>query len=302
MAMGFGNPKEWDRFNAEYPEFVARYNPLQQTIERVFIRSSMGEKVDRVVFGLGRACFEDFQQAIILCGNGFGIGALQLLRGMYEREVTAAYLSKHPEAVDDFLDYHFVHMRKASNHLRDTLGSLDELHKHVSPEKVEEVEQNYQSVRDRFVEPLCRTCGTTKPMFSWTRHHTGVLAQRGSEGLKEMYFYWYYRPTLLSHSTIAALMARMKITEDGGLFFDGAAQRHYVKEALVGSHHLMLFVLDTQNEHFKLGLDEEIRDRARDFNECWTKGGGETTPIPEAERAGSPAEQVPPQIGGSEVS
>src|SRR5947209_8248970 len=108
MTMGFGNPGEWERFNAEYLEFVARYEALLETRDKVFVRSAVGEKVDRIVFGLGRVCSEDFQQAIILCGSGFGIGALQLLRGMYERAVTAAYLSKHPEGVDDFLDYHYV--------------------------------------------------------------------------------------------------------------------------------------------------------------------------------------------------
>lgn len=295
MAMGFGNPAEWDRFNAEYPEFAARYDALQQTIEKVFIRSGSGEKVDRVIFGLGRVCFEDFQQALILCGNGFGVGALQLLRGMYEREVTAAYLSKHPEAVDAFLDYHLVHMRKAVNHLRETLGSLDALHKLVPPAKVEEIERDYSTVRQKFMEPLCSKCHSVKPMFSWTRHHTGVLARRGSEGLAKMYFYWYFRPTLLSHSTIASLMARMKITGDDVLFFDGEAQRNHVKEALIGIHHLMLYVLDTQNEHFKVGLDDEIRASSEDFNACWGQ------PQEEAEIAAD-ADEPPPLAGGRDVS
>ena len=271
MPMGFGNPAEWERFNAEYPGFVERYEVLLQTIDRFFVRrSEAGDKLDRVVFGLGRVCAEDFQQIVILCGNSFGIGGLQLLRGMYEREVTAAYLSKHPESIDDFIDYHFVHTRKAVNHLKEAYN-LDELHKLVPPEKIEEIERNYQSVKARFTEPLCQTCGTTKPMFSWTRYHTGVLAQRGLAGLKGMYFYWYFRPTLLSHSTIASVMARMKILEDDSLFFDGEAQRNYVKEALVGAHHLMLYALDTQNDHFKLSLDDEIRARAEDFDTCWGK-------------------------------
>lgn len=155
------------------------------------------------------------------------------------------------------------------------------------------------------MESLCRTCGTTRPMISWTRYHTGVLAQRAAEGLKDMYYYWYYRPTLLSHSTPVSIMSRMRVTEDGSFFFDGEAQRNYVKEALVGAHHLMLYVIDTQNDHFKLGLDEEIRERSRDFNACWAKGGGEAAATPEAETAAVLAEpplpREPPKGGGSEV-
>lgn len=298
MPIGFGNPAEWERFNAKFPEFAARYDALQQTVEKVFIRSGSGDKVDRVIFGLGRVCFEDFQQALILCGNGFGIGALQLLRGMYEREVTAAYLSRHLNDVDDFLDYHFVHMRKAVNHLKETLGSLDALHKLVPPAKVDEIERNYSTVRQKFMEPLCNKCHSVRPMFSWTRHHTGVLARRGSEGLAKMYFYWYFRPTLLSHSTTSSLMARMKITEDDVLFFDGEAQRNYVKEALIGIHHLILYVLDTQNEHFKLGLDDEIRARSEDFNACWGMPQEEAEIAVDTEETAEPL----PLAGGRNVA
>jgi hypothetical protein len=298
MPMGFGNPTEWAQFNAEFPEFAARYEALQQTIEKVFVRSGSGNKVDHVVFALGRVCFEDFQQALILCGNGFGIGALQLLRGMYEREVTAAYLSKNPEDTEDFLDYNFVHMRKAVNHLRDALGSLYELHKLVPPEKVSEIERDYSQVRNRFMETLCNKCHSKRPMFSWTKHHTGILAQRGSEGLKQMYFYWYYRPTLLSHSTTAALTARMKMTEEGGIFFDGEAQQNYVKEALVGIHHLMLYVLDTQNEHFRLGLDDEIQALAEDFNACW----GKSANMEQAHAEAAHPEEAYQPAGGRDIS
>lgn len=51
---------------------------------------------------------EDFNEVLLLCGNGYGIGAEKLIRGMYERAVTLVYLHQHPEYADDFLDYHKV--------------------------------------------------------------------------------------------------------------------------------------------------------------------------------------------------
>ena len=36
-----------------------------------------------VVFYLGRAAADDFGELLILCGNGRGIGAYKILRGMY---------------------------------------------------------------------------------------------------------------------------------------------------------------------------------------------------------------------------
>src|SRR5688572_23296576 len=95
--MGFGSEEEWIRFNQNFPLFVEKYQALEGLRNKIFQRDGEGDKIDRVVFALGRVCSEDFQQALLLCGNGFGIGALQMIRGMYEREVTAVYLAKNPE-------------------------------------------------------------------------------------------------------------------------------------------------------------------------------------------------------------
>lgn len=67
-----------------------------------------------MIFYLGRLCAEEFNEILLLAGNGYGIGAFKLLRGMYERSVTAYRLHLHPELIDDFLEYYWVaqHLRK----------------------------------------------------------------------------------------------------------------------------------------------------------------------------------------------
>ena len=82
--MGFGSQEEWERFNRNFPIFVKKYNAIEVLRDKTFQRTDIGDRLHRVIFGLGRVCAEDFQQALILCGNGFGIGALQMVRGMYE--------------------------------------------------------------------------------------------------------------------------------------------------------------------------------------------------------------------------
>ena len=52
---------------------------------------------DRVVFFLGRIAADDFGEIIILSGNGRGIGAYKILRGMYERVVHAVFFNKDEE-------------------------------------------------------------------------------------------------------------------------------------------------------------------------------------------------------------
>src|SRR5258705_9705152 len=111
--MTIGNLREQERFREKYPLLLKYHDALEATADKFFERDIKGaSKVDRIIFGLGISCAEDYQQAFILCANGFGIGALQIVRGMYERQVTAAYLSKYPEEVKDFIDFHYVHRRK----------------------------------------------------------------------------------------------------------------------------------------------------------------------------------------------
>ena len=52
------------------------------TARKVFLRTVKSDKPsDRVGFFLGRICVEDFNEILLLAGNGSGIGALKVLRG-----------------------------------------------------------------------------------------------------------------------------------------------------------------------------------------------------------------------------
>ncbi|HYR38112.1 MAG TPA: DUF5677 domain-containing protein [Methylomirabilota bacterium] len=66
---------------------------------------------------LGRHVPEDFSEILLLSGNGYGIGAFKLLRGLYERVVTMTYLLQHPEKAEDFADWHLIEKQKLVNHL-----------------------------------------------------------------------------------------------------------------------------------------------------------------------------------------
>jgi hypothetical protein len=93
----FGDPAEWENFERRNPEFVKRIGNLVNTIKLAFSSLLLREPLDKILFLLDRLCAEDFSEILLLCGNGYGIGAEKLLRGMYERAVTATYLSQHPE-------------------------------------------------------------------------------------------------------------------------------------------------------------------------------------------------------------
>ena len=57
-----------------------------------------------MILYLGRTASDDFGELLVLVGNGYGIGALKVLRGMYERMVTAAFLAKNPSEARSFAE------------------------------------------------------------------------------------------------------------------------------------------------------------------------------------------------------
>src|SRR5712671_5104755 len=121
FTLTIGNPPQQEKFVRENQEFLLEYREISRLLTRVFIRSlaqPSPEEVqrleqfpdsdpavvafedqiwaDRVVFYLGRIAADDFNELLLLASNGWGFGALKILRGMYERVVTGAFISKNP--------------------------------------------------------------------------------------------------------------------------------------------------------------------------------------------------------------
>jgi hypothetical protein len=112
----FGYPSEWDDFARRNQAFLAGFLKLKEALDTAFVRGvSAATLADRAILFLGRLSVEDFMELICLAANGYGVGAMKLLRGLYERAVTAAYLEQHPEEVQHFLDFRFVSRYKALN-------------------------------------------------------------------------------------------------------------------------------------------------------------------------------------------
>src|SRR5258706_10495018 len=57
---------------------------------------------ERLIFFLGRMIVDDLGEILMLSGNGYGFGAYKIVRGMYERVVTAMYIAKDPAKARKF--------------------------------------------------------------------------------------------------------------------------------------------------------------------------------------------------------
>jgi hypothetical protein len=260
----FGLPDEWDAFAKDRAILIAKLQLLFETLTKMFVRQvQTRNSADRVIFCLGRICTEDFMEILLLCGNGYGIGGMELLRGLYERAVTIGYIAKHPQKADQFLEYYYVHVGKQFNHAKRVLP----MDKYLSKAQIEQIVGAYENTKEKYKEVVCKKCGTRRTRLSWSE--LDLLSMAREVGFDGLYRECYYEPTLQTHSTVASLAARMTIKEDGQLLFDEGAQRTHADLALIGAHNVLIRVLDLENDHFKMGLEREIQECEKDFMLVW---------------------------------
>lgn len=246
-----GSPHEWRAFAARHPDWQGTLSRLNDALTTVFIRDVPVDPPGKhVAFALGRVALEDFAEVILLSGNGYGVGALKILRGMYERVVTALYLLKNPGEVDDFIDFDAVNAHKFLMHAKDSGADLTKL----PSERVAAVKAKYDKVKNRY-------------SGSWTKKD---LKTRASEvGLGNAYGLMYFSPTLHEHASIAGLDSRFRIDEDGQGSFKDGPQRDDADDALGSAHALVLRLLEHFDQHFDYGIGDKVCALHSDFAACW---------------------------------
>lgn len=264
----FGDPKEWRAFRERNHEFVLRLGHLRSLIESAFRPIEVCEPIDKILFHLDRLCAEDFSEILLLCGNGYGIGAEKLLRGMYERGVTALYLDKHPEQASDFLEYHRINAHKMAVAAEATLGP----NVFTSAQR-KQIEDEFQAAKTRFTVTDCKACGTTRLNHSWCTLDFVTMAKSGP--LAQLLVPAYYFGVREGHSTVEAIFSRLSAdgAEAGeGLVFEGTAQRKRADTALLTAHKILLIVLELHKDHFRLDeLAAPLQSCIEDLFIIWDK-------------------------------
>jgi hypothetical protein len=270
VPVGFGQPDEWRHLISSNPMRIRAIQNALETAKKVFLRTvSSDQPSDRVGFYLGRICVEEFNEILLLAGNGSGVGALKVLRGMFERAVTSAYILQNQDEAERFLDYHKVHKYKAYNHAK----KLGQFGPKLSPETIKQINDEFEAVKAIYLEEICKPCGKTRLMGSWTKLDTASMAHKVGKGYEDIYFDAFYNPTLQVHTTVASLMARLEIGPDGIMTFKPGAQQAEARHAVVLAHNLLLRVLDSQNKHFTLGLDGDLEKNVQDFQKAYGQDG-----------------------------
>ncbi len=157
-------------------------------------------RTDITVYTLGRMAVDDLSELTVLAGNGWGTGALKILRGMYERVVTSAYIAKNPEASRAFGDSFWTHRLKLWNRLS---VSDPEIVQRANPEVVETIKTEGKKAQERKNASVCKHCGQVKLIDSWTPLDLASMSKIVGSSLENLYGYCYLEPTSHMHATAA---------------------------------------------------------------------------------------------------
>jgi hypothetical protein len=265
----FGFPDEWAKFQERFPEFLKAFDALAQTMNKVRVRTFIPQNrpADETVFFLSSLVFEDFTEVWVMAGNGLGTGALKSLRGMYERTVTAAYISVFPSEAKRFWAYWSIPHRKLLNHAKELLGA-EFLESVLGADHMKLVEAEYQKVKNDFQEIVCQKCSLTRTMFSWSKLGLPAMAKKAGYGLEHCYYNGYAVPTQQAHSTVLALTSRLKLQADGA-YTDNSFQKSFAALAVLTAHVLTLRILRVSDVYFSLGLADEIAQREAECKLAW---------------------------------
>ncbi len=253
IVEGVGRKSEEKYFVETYKSFFDSLEELVGVANNIYGQEPiLNDHADKAIYFLGRCCLEDFNEILLLATHGYGIGALKILRGMYERAVDCAYLNKKPSEATAYLHYSWVNRKKSIDHLRreDSSFMPDEA-------QIKEIMQGYEEAQNYLYSK-----------DNWCKH--GLMERAKIVELGKLYMMASFIPTMQIHSNPLAFETRMTaIGED--VSFDMGARRQEAKHAISQAHLLLITILDHVQDHFKMGFEEDIKAINKTFMSVWLK-------------------------------
>jgi hypothetical protein len=188
--------------------------------------------------------------------HGHGNGATTLLRGLYERAVTAAYITKDPSKAERFVRYAAIQEHRMMQAAFRIVSEKE--FNEVAVERgtsVAEITKLYREIKPEFQTVVCSACKTKRTAGTWDIEVAAMVHIVG-DLFHNLYLNAYAIPNLEIHATLAS----------------AARDREPHKEAdiaLMSGWILLGLVIKYQNVFFKLGLDAEIAACEAEIPAVW---------------------------------
>ena len=257
------NARRHPSLASKFPELCSTFPLLVEVVTRSFDRAfrCIGPQ-PLAVYGLGRQCVEDFLEIVCLCENNLPSGSQKLLRGLFERTVTADGLAEESDQAQRFADFYNVSADRILRRATGAFGSISAFDGLLDECRVQEA-------RSKFKIAKCKTCGLSPPL-NWSTKSLDALArefqQRVAARLQpgellqaEGSFYLggadLTNPEI--HASMASIYGRLRRTSEEDTFTLVQHQNDLAPLQL-GILFLVL-ALETQNRFFQLGLEHLLQ-------------------------------------------
>lgn len=248
----FGDTEEARKFFVRHPQFYRAFQRLAELSNAGLGPRTMSSKLTDVCHRLGNTCRDDFLGILFLVINGYGIAATQLLRSLYERSVTLAYIIRHPEKVDRFMQYAAISEYRLVQEAR-KLFSDEQINDAFKRNAIEELRENF----DKLKAPFLRKDGK-KTTPTWDVDFASQVRDVGSPFV-DYYLSAYLMPNSHVHATLTSIM----------LPEERLAPEVQVDLTLMMAHILFLKVIELHGGLFGLAHESAIEKCNQDFYDLW---------------------------------
>jgi hypothetical protein len=270
----WGETQETDAFFDRHPGFHPAFESLVALSNKCFAipLPTPYYGAEYTLFSLGQSCRQDYIETLFLAAHGYGTGASKLLRGLYERAVALAYMTRNRDKVERFCNFAAVQEYKAMN---DALKITTEeawiavLGEDYAREKVKD---RFEAVREQFQQTDCKKCKTKRASISWDIDIASMVAKLG-EPYSTYYLGAYTNANMAVHATAASALRTTQKNQAQRLL----DQRAEADLAVFSASMLLVEVLRSQNTIMTLSLDDEIQACENAIGLVW-KQAIEATP------------------------
>ncbi len=260
----FGSPDFWTVAHNAFPKFFEVAPRVQDALNGLTQRGYADvEPCHRVVLNLTLLTGVSMMELVTLAGNGLGHGAMKIARSMLEYAINAEYLRSFPGACDTFLLWHWVEQHKLLTYMGE---SDSDLRKHVSQEKINEIEKEFDRVRAMFEYQT--GSGKTKTRSSWCS--LDLASRAAKTGFGEPYRIVYPMTSQILHGSIGGLAMHFDLSEDDDRIAVPPSL-DYCDTALVGGHMCVVKVVETFSKTFDVQPDPPLEELVRDYHYAWGK-------------------------------
>jgi hypothetical protein len=255
----FGFEDFWPKVYAQCKQqFHAIDDLIRLANEMVHLaEDSAAAPVENVTYALTGATLTGACEVVLLCGNGCGVGAMKIVRGMYESRWTAEYLRRHPKEVEDYLEFSKILLWRRLNW---TQGYNQNKARGVSSNQMKKAEDEYNRVKARFTD------GKGRVRFQWSKKTIGAIAKE--IGREKEYDLPYAIACSIHHANFEGLSA-LFASDGGAVRPDPPPSEAWIRRALLAAHVNLWFALSTLNESCGLNFDQKLDAAQQALSSVW---------------------------------